>query len=581
MPELDDPAQTAAIAGARGVDGELVAQSSGGHHRKRRKDGKSDRKRKKEKSGGGGGSGGKKKSIYDTIPLITAGKPNAEPAVIPKTNLAGRPDALFKFNKGAGIRKYEVKFVGPYHQTDLNKETYITFEVRASKNEWIRLNRDSISFLVYGLYDNPTPAIERIPVGQEGHRPEHVPNRWALRARSGQPTMWLDPSIMGTAFVSSVSVSINNYHVPTNSCVGNLLQQYVRCNRVFNGRPGEAFKTSRDIDFTQGRDGASATMIKATKAFDYHSFDATNGSRIYAYLDGIFPFDFKNKTLESVDRMNEPNIYFPPDCCINIRVNLQTHKIASLFHANVNMANYFTDTNLDVAAGNLQLAFQDALLKYDSIELKAEEHVDTMKKFEQAGYGAEYEYDIVRGQHQALTAGQSYTENTFQLMPWARLVYVMFLMDHSVFTMEARRKPLSGLSRFPANCTNIRLSFAGEDHLVTKSFVNFGMRGEQHHISMHSYYEYLRNRKMYVWPFDTLFPPDPAEVAFNQVFVLDLQSYYSGKTEPFTIRCEFSGENTSPTNQQVVCLSVHTNGCLYGKHGGAPFTYSWQFSTPA
>jgi len=321
MPELDDPAQTAAAAGSRGTDGELIAQPASGY-RKRKKSSKNvhHKKEKKTKSSGSSKKGNGSKA-YDGIPIVKVGQPNSEPSIIPKTNLAGRPDALFKFNKGKGIRRYEMKVIGPYHQSNINAETYINFEVRASKNEWIRLNRDSISLRIYGTYNQPVDGRRGVN-HPDGQRPQDIPDRWSLRARSGQPTMYLDPSVMGAAFVSSVSVNINNYHVPTNAAIGNLFQQYVRCARVFNNRPGEAFKTSRDIDFTQTRDRTSATMIKATKAFDYHSFDAINGSRVPVYLDGVFPFDFKNKTLKSVDSLNEPNIYFPPDCTINIRVNL-------------------------------------------------------------------------------------------------------------------------------------------------------------------------------------------------------------------------------------------------------------------
>jgi hypothetical protein len=202
-----------------------------------------------------------------------------------------------------------------------------------------------------------------------------------------------------------------------------------------------------------------------------------------------------------------------------------------------------------------------------------------MKQFESGGFGV-YEYDIARGQHQALSAGQSYTENNFQIMPYARLVYILFLPDHATFPIDNRRRPISALSRFPSRCTQIRLSFAGEGSLVTHSFENFGVAGEDHQMTKKVYYEYLRSNGMTNDKFEDFFPTDPDEVSLIQGFVVDLKSLYSNKTEILSVKCEFAANQVSPPNQQIVCLSVHPNGRAICKSGGSLFNYIWQFTQP-
>ncbi len=63
---------------------------------------------------------------------------------------------------------------------------------------------------------------------------------------------------------------------------------------------------------------------------------------------------------------------------------------------------------------DILLTFQDVTLEYESVELKASEHVKAMKQYLDSRLGM-YNYDIVRGQHQALETGQSTTQSIFQI----------------------------------------------------------------------------------------------------------------------------------------------------------------------
>jgi hypothetical protein len=222
------------------------------------------------------------------------------------------------------------------------------------------------------------------------------------------------------------------------------------------------------------------------------------------------------------------------------------------------------------------LSIQEVTLEYESAELMASEHVKAMRQYMDGGVGI-YDYDIIRGQNQPLQAGVSYTENNFQLMPQARLAYVMFLADHSTFPQEATRKPLSGFSRFPENSGSISVSFAGEQKLVTGDFQNFGHPTQNHQISKKIFYDYLVRNNMTSAKFEDFFPRSGNEYSLIQVFVLDLKNQLSDRTEILNIRSIYSGGN-SPARTQVVCISVHPNGRATCRSSGTQFEWIWSFS---
>ena len=543
----------------------------------------------KKKSSGGGGDDplrktkkkkGHKAAKTVHTPIINLpsnltskpGRPNEEgPSSIPGFNLAGRPDSLLKTDQG--LKRHEVKSVGPYHTSNINEESYLHFLVASNKNEWIRFNSESLTLALYGVYNNPN-VNAAAEAGTEARSPTH-----AMRALSQQPDFFVDPSVMGSGFFTRCDVSINNVPCTTNSGVGELFQQYVRCCRVFNDKPGPHFATTGDVAFGATRAANKAAITKGAQPFDYVTWNSTSGVRVPVYLDGMFPFDFKNRTLESVDGKKEPNLFFPPDTTIEFKFHLHRDKIYSIFHDNVTMANYFTNTAINRAGGDPKLTFVDAILQYESVELKAAEHVKAMSQYDAGGFGV-YEYDIPRGQHQGLTSNQSYTENNFQIMPFARLVYLLFLPDHATMIMENRRRPLSGLTRFPENSTSIKLSFAGEESLITSKFERFGILGEDHQISKKIYYEYLKSNKMIGDRFDELFPRETGVRSLIQGFVVDLKPYYSDKTEILSVKCEFSGGELSPERTQIACITVHPNGKAVCKSGGTPFNWIWNFTQP-
>ena len=518
-------------------------------------------------------SGTKRKKTSEKKPA-KLGKPEVKDIETPKIlsgfNLAGRPTSLKKADNG-GIKRTERKSIMPTRSNDLNLEPEWTFVIKSNRQEWIRFFPNSISCQLYGTRTNPDY------VANNGD-PVIAAQKHALLAHAGRPEMYVDPVIMGTGFVKSVRVQINGVPVPTTQHIDPYFLHYVRCSRLYNKSAKNYFAVNTDIDWTPGRNGISEAMRQATLPFDYITYNSQHGRRLPIYMDGIFPFDFKNKTLESLDGKTEPTLYLPPESHIIITLSLHKDKIESIFHDGTSaLAVYFNNANADRPAHDMALTFQNVLLEYESTELNAAEHVKAMTQYQkQEGVGI-YDYDIPRGQHQSLLAAQSYTENNFQILPQCRLVYVLFLPSWATFVQDAKRKPLSGFSRFPANNSDMNISFAGEPNLITANLERLGYINETHQISKKMLFEYYKENKFFAGNIDQLFPPGDDVYSIVQALILDLGHLQSQKTEVLSLKMRFGADRSQP-DIQIVCLSVHDNGRAVCRSAGAQYEWDWKFN---
>ena len=239
-------------------------------------------------------------------------------------NLSGaRPNIL-----GDSLqRKIETIVVRPTNISNVNLANFWSFQFRARKNQWIRLKPDSITVQIWGRITNPN----RQDIGTAQNKAEY----WALCATNGIPSMFVDPSVQATGFVKSVDVFINNVQVPTNGSLNNHLLHYTRVSRIFQHKPDSYIRTHSDINF----EADTKIMTNATKAFHYRTWNNTRGVRVPIFLDGIFPFDFRNKTITSIDHESDSQtLYFPPETQFEIRVHLFKDKIESIFHSGLNLS---------------------------------------------------------------------------------------------------------------------------------------------------------------------------------------------------------------------------------------------------
>lgn len=475
--------------------------------------------------------------------------PNEEPPKqVPGFNLAGRPTELTQHL--GGIKHQEFKVVKPQFIGELNTASYWQFVIRSSKQEWIRFHEDAFSMILFGTYAHA--AHNEQAASQEIRTKDH-----ALEANKGKPAIFLDPAVLGASFIQSVEVSIQNTPVTTNALINPHLLQYIHCNNVYNSRAEPYLSKALEVEFTGSM---SAGMKRATLPLSYGAWNKKTGNRVPIPMHGIFPFDLKNKTRESIDKSGELPLFFPPDSTFVITLNLFPGKHEGVFHEKTHpmITKYFDTTDTVASDIGLKWTIQDVSLQYESVIMTEQAHLHAMQQFRNGGKGI-YDYDIARSQHQPISPNQSYTSNIFNVAPKCRLLYLMCLNDWATFPQDAKHKPLSGFSRFPPGATNLRLGFGGDSYLITENFENFGVRGKTTEISKKIYYEYLRSKRMFRGSFDDLFPANADDDSLLQTFVVDLEDKMSDKIEQLKVDIHY-GSNQSKPNLQLLLITVHCNG---------------------
>ena len=486
-------------------------------------------------------------------------------------NLAGRPGLLQAKEEGTGIKSVTKKICRPTSQSTINTDTEWTFAVTSHKGEFIRFFANSMTVSLYSTQANA--AYNAVGADAQIRARRH-----STRAMDNQPKIFFDPSVMGTSIIKSVRVSINGVPVQSNNFVDPHLMHYVRCARIFNSHPEPFLAKENSMDMGATRNDHSLAMKTALRPFDHISWEDTRANRVPIYLDGIWPFDHQNRTVESIDKKPEPPLYLPPDSRLEITVELHRDKFAGVFHNNCNTyANYFVDAgNRD--ASTVITTIQDVLLEYESCELTSKEHDEVIKQYREGKVG-NYDYDIVHSQHQILDQGVAYCVKWFQVQPHCRLAYVLFLKNHSVFYMAGQNRPISAWSRFPANCTNLKINFSSTTGLITEDLINFGINSTQNEISKKIYFDYLTSNHMFVGTMDDLFSNERNNQSIVQIIPLDLKHLDSAKTERLCVELKFANANLSPEGYQILVLTVHPNGRAVCSADKNVHDWKWEFQT--
>jgi len=509
--------------------------------------------------------------LFDDAPLVN------------DDNMAGYVDR--KARSILGVASRVVKMVSPSNQSRLTQAPYIHFTVRSSNDEHIRFRKDSLTLLLFATMKNQAAAAH---VEGADQTVKKTAKRTALLAAESDPFMFIDPSVAATSFFSHVEVLIDNVPINSSFLMGGLWLQYVRSCEVFSNKDNTRLRNSKDLKVSEIEKPEYQALRDAVNPFHYGSWDSTTGRRVEANLRGVFPFEFKNEAAASADNLKEPNYTFPPNTTFDFRFHFHSDKFAAVFHPTVagNMSKYFRTTgheapNYGVEAYekyDIRYQITNAFLEYDSIVLRPNqgiEYLDLMRK----GLKATYRYDVVRGQHLSMPSDQSYVDLQFTITPFARLLYVMFLPDWAVMSMQQTRRPLSGFSRFPENCSSLSMLFAGQKSLITPEFTRLGFAGEQHHNTHRLLYHYLKQQRVWSGSFDELFPPSSDILPFNQMLYVDLRESMSNRAENLNIRFTFGSGSKSPSNLQVVVLSVHSTGEVTCHHAGTPGHYDWRWES--
>lgn len=489
-----------------------------------------------------------------------------EPAPISGFNLAGRPS---RAQNSGGIYNIQHKTIKPIISGDLNTTPYWQFRVTSNNREWFRLSVDSISMILFGQYTNAAAATALDTATAETKAEKH-----ALRAGKLKPLLFFDPSVLGTTFISSVDVNINNVPVPTNANLNNFLTAYTRFSNVFHHKSTEVFSSESDTALNTTTSQMTTAVYEGAKYLDYGFYNATDGRRVPIYLHGIFPFERTCRPRAALNKYSNDNLFFPPGTSIDIRVNLFPDKVNLLFnrHHLPLSTRYYSKTAAQALDDDVELTIQEVTLTYETYILDEKNHLSAMKEFHR-GMTAKYDYDIVYPMHQSLASNQSYAHNEFQIPPYCSMICLMFLPDHALFYTPTQYKPISGFSKFPTHCINMRVKFNGTP-LICDEFENIGILNHHNENSKRILYKYLVKNRLYSKSFETYFP---TKAPLNQYFIKNMENMQSALTGSLTIETFYNSQK-SPTNEQLLLFSIHAYGRgevkLLNK---IDYNYEWKF----
>jgi len=501
----------------------------------------------------------------------------------PPENLAGVPE--LQRNNWQGVESAKWEHVRPWVNSNLNAESSIHFVVHTGAYEWVHFDRNAVSVVLYTTYKNANYAAGAvIQAGQPDAGQPHAFNRteWPAAVR-GTPAMFLDPDVGARGFFSRVEVIINDQLVPTNGCLGSLFPHYSRVSAIFGNervkRRKAHFRKLSDWDF--GNLNTSEIMQAATEMFAQRSYNHDQGRRIYVPLDGVFPFDCKSGITQAIENVLPYELYLGPSTKFEVKLYFMPARVETIFHHELTREKYYQTegaANAVAKPAAMRLTFQSAVLEYLSLKLLAKNHIDLMARFRRGTSGGYWNFDIPRGQHQPLTGGVSYTENTFQIFAYCRALVILFLPDHGTFYQAHTNRPLAGWSVFPSGCTKIQVEYAGTS--LGGPFVNFGIRGTNNELSMGQYYNYLVKLGLADnFTYDQMFPDNPDETSLVQYLAFDVRHLMLDKVQLLRLGMEFAGANTSPIKQQIAVISIHPNGRADVKNlsdGGVD--WDWKFA---
>jgi len=490
-------------------------------------------------------------SASNVLPAHTdAPKPSSE-------NLAGAPELALRGWSGA--KDVLQKSVQPWINSNVNAESHIHFQLQTGAYEWIHVNRKSISLLMYTARPNPNHDPAALLANGQPNPQARATHHSVQRA---DPHVMIDPDVGGRSFFNRIEVIINDQVIPTNNCLGPLFTVYPRFQAifakedVFHRKPH--FKRLSEWGFNAPAIN-SAIMQEATRPFSFTAWNDKQGHRVYVPMDGQFPFDLKTYINQAIENTLPQVLFIGPSTKLEVKLYFMPTRLEGVFHNEVTRLNYYDMGG--AALGDptpLELTLQGANMEYLSVELYPTVHAELMSRH-RGNKMAYWDFDIVRGQHQPLSANVSYAENIFTIFPYARSLLVAFMPNHATFVQAHTKRPLSGWSTFPRHCTKIHIEYGGVT--LGGPYINFGVRGIRNELSMSQYYDYLTELGLATnLTFEDLFPSSDDEQSLVQYFVFDVRHLLAEKNQQLRIGMEFSNQDNSPDGYQVAVVSMHPNG---------------------
>jgi hypothetical protein len=284
-------------------------------------------------------------------------------------------------------------------------------------------------------------------------------------------------------------------------------------------------------------------------------------------MDGVFPFDNSNATLDAINGTHTTAKVLPPGTTITVCVYFYENIFDFCFNEAYSMQQYYSSAAAATSAVTAKLTIESITLSYESITLIPSKEIELQSDLGKGGI-LKYNFPCLTGsQRHRLASNVTYDRAQFPVDESIELFYIGFLNDWALSIDDTQHKPLSTFSRFPKNMTRMRITYAGNPCIV-ESFDYFGLTPDKdNHPSMINTYRYLQEKNIAPGPYESYFPRKNEPV--NQYIVYDVKDRapVRGHTSVI-ITMEFNGQR-SPANVNVVFIPVSRKGEIsYSRRNG-------------
>lgn len=454
-------------------------------------------------------------------------------------------------------REKKIASVAP--GTSVENDSMLSFVITTGPYEFAKFSHDSFMVELFGRYTNPQ-------YDAAGATNEIKAEKHALRAKTKKPYAYLEPSIAGAALFEKYEVLINQKEVPQN--IGNYSPYYTRLSKLFSSGSGErddALTITNISDVkTQAGPGAAVlynnppVYMAATGYLDYHTYNSKRGKTVPVYLEGLFPFSQNCRTISSIDGREEPHGLIPCNTTIEFRAYKKS-PLNQMVGADIAFSGYYQEEQATTDPVEIELTIKNAVLAYESVHVKPNKIREMQGKLADKGELI-FHYDKPHVQVYSLPQNIRNINQTFVIPASCRILYLAFFKSWQLFYTPAKKKRTSTHLFYPDNLARLSLDFAhNQDILIKDGLHDLGNVGHNNHPSQRLFYNYLREKNIFNYDFETLFPTGAERVSGCQAVAVDLKPYMIDSPQQLTVKCVFD-ENLSPSDTYLILFSVHTNG---------------------
>lgn len=488
----------------------------------------------------------------------------------PHNNHHHSPEDAFHFGgvkhhpSASNIKSIEIKTMRPT-VTSLDVDSHVKFDFTLRSDEWGRFSTESLELQWLGDY--PRNATDIDPNGND----EAKALRHSLRSLTGKPRVFIDPCTMGRCMIKKIIVLINGVGL-THDQIHEYGLYYTRFGRIYRSqkyRENPIMWTENDYKCPTGdTEPLTDAGKEACKPFDFVDWNGKVGRRVPIFTDGIFPFDQSNKIIESIDDCVSMNKALPPGTNISIQIYFHKNIYEVCASDKYDIDGYYSDVVLAAPANAPKMKIENITLSYTSYTLTPSMELAIQNDLNSGGI-LKYNYPVMTGvQRQMLSANSTYTSNSFPIRKEDRIFMIFFVKHWSLTIDDTQKKPLLAYSRFPANQSRMSIKVGGQP-IIMESFEMFGHSPTiDNHYTMRQLYQYLQELNIAPEHYEQLWPR--GKQPLNQCIIYDMKNIAPLTGNSFVeIVMEFSGDNRSPNNTNILFIPVSMSGELtFSKRNG-------------